>query len=187
MAVSTDRRGIDRKRWRATRRTVLARDQYRCRKDELAAGAQGKPVNGPLPKLPGRVLYRAAADRRNTTRLPRGRFAGLQVRLAAPGPRVASRPVNRQHAGQPHDRTPSKAAGYVTSFGPGLVHVSGSVPRPAPAAPPRTNVNTPPATQNVHLFRTASPANVNGIAGPGAFYLPRALFVAADGAGALAV
>ena len=75
----------------------------------------------------------------------------------------------------------------MTSFGPGLVHVSGSVPKLAPAAPPCTNVNTPPVTQNVHLFRTASPANGNGIAGPGAFYLPRALFVAADGAGALAV
>ena len=147
----------------------------------------GKAGKGPLPKRPGRVLYRAAADRRNPTRLPHGRFADLQVRQAAPGPRVASRPVNRQHAGQPHDRTPSKAAGYVTSFGPGLVHVSGSVPRPAPAAPPCTNVNTPPPSQSVHAFRTASPANVNGIAGPGAFYLPRALFVAADGAGALAV
>ena len=38
MAVSTDRRGIDRKRWKATRRAVLERDQYRCRKDEFAAG-----------------------------------------------------------------------------------------------------------------------------------------------------
>ena len=28
----------------------------------------GKAGKGPLPKLPGRVLYRAAADRRNTTR-----------------------------------------------------------------------------------------------------------------------
>ena len=46
MAVSTDRRGIDRKRWRATRRTVLERDQYRCRKDELAAGVQGGPLPG---------------------------------------------------------------------------------------------------------------------------------------------
>ena len=101
-------------------------------------------------------------DCRIPTRLPHGRFAGLQVRLAAPGPRVTSRPVNRQHAGQPHDRTPSKAAGYVTSFGPDLVHVSGSVPRLAPAAPPCTNVNTPPATQNVHVFCTASPANANG-------------------------
>ena len=32
MAVSTDRRGIDRKRWRVTRRAVLERDGYRCRK-----------------------------------------------------------------------------------------------------------------------------------------------------------
>ena len=186
MAVSTDRRGIDRKRWRATRRTVLARDQYRCRKDELAAGAQGKPLKALSPNCRGGSFNGAAADRRNTTRLPHGRSAGLQVRLAAPGPRVASRPVNRQHAGQPHDRTPSKAAGYVTSFGPGLVHVSGSVPRPAPAIPPCTHVNTPPPPSD-HALRTASPANVNGIAGPGAFYLPRALFVAADGAGALAV
>ena len=38
MVVSTDRRGIDRKRWRTIRRSVLERDQYRCRKDELAAG-----------------------------------------------------------------------------------------------------------------------------------------------------
>ena len=75
----------------------------------------------------------------------------------------------------------------MTSFGPGLVHVSGSVPRPAPATPPCTHVNTPPPSQSVHTLRTTSPANVNGIAGPGAFYLPRALFVAADGAGALAV
>ena len=39
MAVSTDRRGIDRKRWKATRRAVLERDQYRCRKDEFVAGS----------------------------------------------------------------------------------------------------------------------------------------------------
>ena len=59
--------------------------------------------------------------------------------------------------------------------------------RSGPQTAPCANVNTPPATQSAHAFRTASPANVNGIAGPGAFYLPRALFVAADGAGALAV
>ena len=53
MAVSTDRRGIDRKRWRATRRTVLARDQYRCRKDELAAGVQGKPLKALSPNCRG--------------------------------------------------------------------------------------------------------------------------------------
>jgi len=38
VAVSAGRRGIDRMRWEATRRAVLERDQYRCRKDELAAG-----------------------------------------------------------------------------------------------------------------------------------------------------
>ena len=38
------------------------------RKDELTAGASGKAGKGPLPKRPGRDLYRAAADRRNTTR-----------------------------------------------------------------------------------------------------------------------
>ena len=38
------------------------------RKDELAAGASGKAGKGPLPKLPGRDLYRAAADRRNPPR-----------------------------------------------------------------------------------------------------------------------
>ena len=137
MTVSTDRRGIDRKRWRATRRTVLERDQYRCRKDELAG------------LRPPHSCERLTAFVDNS--------------------------------GHPD------GAGYVTSFGPSLVHVSGSVPRLAPAAPPCTNVNTPLATQSGHVFCTASPANVNGIAGPGAFYLPRALFVAADGAGALAV
>ena len=45
--------------------------------------------------------------------------------------------------------------------------------------PPCTNVNTPPATQSVHALRTASPANINGIAGPGAFYFPRAHSVGA--------
>ena len=57
MTVSTGRRRIDRKGWRTTRRPVLERDQYRCRKDELAAGAPGRPVKalsptageGPLP------------------------------------------------------------------------------------------------------------------------------------------
>ena len=53
MAVSTDRRGIDRTRWRATRRIVLARDQYRFRKDELAAGAQGSPVKSLSPNCRG--------------------------------------------------------------------------------------------------------------------------------------
>ena len=43
--------------------------------------------------------------------------------------------------------------------------------------PPCTNVNTPPPS--VHAFRTTSPANINGIAGPGAFYFPRAHSVGA--------
>ena len=59
--------------------------------------------------------------------------------------------------------------------------------RSGPQTAPCANVNTPPPSQSVHTLRTTSPANGNGIAGPGAFYLPRALFVAADGAGALAV
>ena len=92
MAVSTDRRGIDRMRWRATRRIVLARDQYRCRKDELAAGAPGEAGKGPLPKRPGRDLYRAAADRRNTTRLPHGRSAGNRTEpTEAPPPHICER------------------------------------------------------------------------------------------------
>ena len=66
MAVSTDRRGIDRKRWRATRRTVLARDQYRCRKDELAAGAQGKPVKALSPNGRGGTF----TGRRQTAATP---------------------------------------------------------------------------------------------------------------------
>ena len=93
MVVSTDRRGIDRTRRRATRRIVLARDQYRCRKDELAAGAPGDAGKGPLPKRPGRVLYRAAADRRNTTQRPSGRAAGKRTKPAeAPPPHCCKRP-----------------------------------------------------------------------------------------------
>jgi len=57
-------------------------------------------------------------------------------------------PVNRQHAGQLRDRTPSKAAGHVTSFRPGFVHVSGLAPMPAPAAALCANANTPPAKRN---------------------------------------
>lgn len=53
MAVSTSRRGINRRRWRTTRRAVLARDQYRCRKDELTAGDQGKPVKALSPNSRG--------------------------------------------------------------------------------------------------------------------------------------
>ena len=96
----------------------------------------------------------------------------------APDPRVASRPVNRRHAGQPHDRTHSKAAGYVTSFGPSLVHVSGSVPRPAPAAPPaptstprRRRVSTYSA-QRRRRTSTALPARALFIY-PGRFSSPQ--------------
>ena len=100
---------------------------------------------------------------------------------------------------RPAMHTPDDAGtgtGHVSRFSPGFVYVSGSASRPAPAgirgrlpqlpesertpgptrahSGPRTapcaNGNTPPATQSVHAFRTASPANVNGIAGPGAFY-----------------
>ena len=89
LAVSTGRRGIDRKRWRTTRRPVLERDQYRCRKDELAAGAQGSPVKDPP---------RAAADRRNNTQRSSGRIAGhvpsfgpgsVYVSGSVPGPAPA--------------------------------------------------------------------------------------------------
>ena len=134
MAVSTGRRGIDRKRWRATRRAVLARGQYRCRQDELAAGAPGEAGKGPLPKRPGRDLYRAAADRRNPTRRPSGRIAGNRTEPAgARPPHSCERLTRLRPAVNPPDVVGIGAA-HVPSFGPGLVHVSGSAPGPAPTS-----------------------------------------------------
>ena len=45
----------------------LAGEKEFC-KHEITRRRPGKAGKGPLPKLPGRVLYRAAADRRNTPR-----------------------------------------------------------------------------------------------------------------------
>ena len=59
----------------------------------LASMEAGK---GPLPERPGRDLYRAAADRRNTTRLPHGRAAGNRAEPAgAPPHRGRSKTLNR--------------------------------------------------------------------------------------------
>ena len=46
----------------------LARPAWSARSSATGRRQPGKAGKGPLPKLPGRVLYRAAADRRNTTR-----------------------------------------------------------------------------------------------------------------------
>ena len=96
MAVSTDRRGTDRKKggrrgglfWSATRTDAA--------KTSSQPAPQGKPVKALSPKRPGRDLYRAAADRRNTTRLPHGRAAGNRAEPAgAPPHRGRSKTLNR--------------------------------------------------------------------------------------------
>ena len=46
----------------------LARPAWSARSSATGRRHPGKAGKGPLPKLPGRVLYRAAADRRNPTR-----------------------------------------------------------------------------------------------------------------------
>ncbi len=147
----------------------------------------GRSGKGPLPKLPGRVLYRAAADRRNTTRLPHGRSAGKRTEPAeAPPPHICEG-LTVFAAGSEHPN--GTGTGHVPRFGSGSMQVSGSASSPAgrslqerestpgptrahsgPQTAPCANGNTPPATQSVHAFRTASPANGNGIAGPDAFY-----------------
>ena len=168
----------------------------------------GKAGKGPLPKLPGRVLYRSAADRRNTTRATIRESSRHSYRASRISTTTQLRKTDALVAGSAHPgwrrhwcwscaqvqsrfcagvqigawtcASRPQLPGTERTPGPTRAH---SGPQTAPCA----NVNTPPATQSAHAFRTASPANVNGIAGPGAFYLPRALFVAADGAGALAV
>ena len=47
---------------------IAAQTDTRPTKPHNQVGIQGKPVKALSPKRPGRVLYRAAADRRNTTR-----------------------------------------------------------------------------------------------------------------------
>lgn len=102
-------------------------------------------------------------------------------------PRTAAK--DRQRL-RPAVHTPDGAgtgAVHVSRFDPGYVQVTGPTPRPAlvgirdsqpqlpgtestpgptrahiePQGAPCANVNTPPATQSVHLFLTASPANGN--------------------------
>ena len=61
-------------------------------------------------------------------------------------------PFAAKTSSQPAVHTPDRAgidAGYVTSLGPGFVHVSGLAPRPAPAATPCDNTNTPPVQRNL--------------------------------------
>ena len=62
----------------------------------------GKAGKGPLPKLPGRVLYRAAADRRNTTRRPHGRVAGIRTEPAGAPPPHSCKGLTVLVAGSEH-------------------------------------------------------------------------------------
>ncbi len=190
------------------------------RKDELAAGASGKAGKGPLPKRPGRALYRAAADRRNTTRATTRESSRQAYRAGRSSTTIQLRKTDNACAQQ---RTPRIATALVPAMCPDSVPVlvlcrcsdrrlgllwSASAPAdrslqersarqeqpgrtagrrrpPAPTSTPRRRRRA--FTYSAQRRRRTATANVNGIAGPGAFYLPRALFVAADGAGALAV
>ena len=92
----------------------------------------GKAGKGPLPKLPGRVLYRAPADRRNPTRATiRSRTAGDRTEPAGARPPHSCEKLTRL---RPAVHTPDGAgigAGHVPRFSPGFVQVSGSAPGPA--------------------------------------------------------
>ena len=150
---------------------------------------QGKSGKGPLPKRPGRDLYRAATDRRNTTRLPSGRIAGKRTEPAGARPPHSCERPSALAAGSAHPGRYRPCARIRSRFCAGVrigaQACAGRHPRQTAAAAgngeyartdqgaqkaPCANGNTPPATQSIDLFRTASPANGNGIAGPGAFY-----------------
>ena len=121
----------------------------------------GKAGKGPLPKLPGRVLSRAAADRRNT---PRASIRESSRHSYSAGRRSTTTQLrktdtlvaNSAHPGWPrHWRRP--CAQFQTRFCAGF----------------RTSAWICLGRCLLYAHRTertAAPANVNGIAGPGAFY-----------------
>ena len=63
-ACCRQRRG----RWRTHNPGCRRTDRHLTNQTAHPSRRPGKAGKGPLPKRPGRVLYRAAADRRNTTR-----------------------------------------------------------------------------------------------------------------------
>ena len=131
----------------------------------------GKAGKGPLPKLPGRVLSRAAADRRNTPRATMRESSRQSHRAGRSSTTTQMRKTDTLAAGITHPgwRRPwCRPCAHVQSrfcvgvwtctwICAGRPHLQGTKKTPGP-----TRAHSGP--------QTAPCANVNGIAGPGAFY-----------------
>ena len=88
----------------------------------------GKAGKGPLPKLPGRVLYRAAADRRNTTRATIRECSRQSYRAGRSSTTAQLRKTDTLVAGSAHPAGAGNGSGHVPRFSPGFVQVSRSAP-----------------------------------------------------------
>ena len=131
----------------------------------------GKAGKGPLPKLPGRVLSRAAADRRNTPRATMRESSRQSHRAGRSSTTTQMRKTDTLVAGStpPGWRRPwSRPCAQVRSWFCACVRIGVWACAGRPHLP-RTE-RTPGPTRAHSGPQTAPCANVNGIAGPGAFY-----------------
>ena len=169
MADSTDRRRIDRTRWSATRRIVLARNQYRCRKDELAAGAPRGSRERPSPQTAGEGPFPGGGRPPQHHTRHHQRVAGNRTEPAEVPPPHICEGLTVYAVGSEHPNGTGIGASHVPRFGPSSVQVSGSASAPAGRSLQEWESTLGP-TRAHSGPQTAERTNVNGIAGPGAFY-----------------
>ena len=143
------------------------------KREQLDAAAQGKPVKTLSPNGRGGSF----TGRRQTAATPHAppseRVAGNRTEPAEVPPPHIYEGLTVHAAGSEHPNGTGIGAGHVPRFGPGSVQVSGSASAPASAPAGRSlqeRESTLGPTRAHSGPQTVERTNVNGIAGPGAFY-----------------